>query len=443
MTRRSFVRPVLFALSLALLLPASIVIGGDVTYLPGNDQATQKFNHAATEVFIDGTHLLEASSVGDQLLKTEKVPGRIDVIKQLVATFDTIAGDYERATELYPYIGDTKAAAAVKTVLAGSQPVSALNAITAAAHGRRAIFINENHGEPITRVLPYALLAKLRADGYTYLALETLTQKSSTKVVAGAQCIDTDDVDLCKRGYPLDLATTGIYSHEPIYGELIREAIHLGFHLVAYDTDDQSDLEREKVGGKRLAQIFVRDPHARLIVLAGFEHIVKEPGSLATVFSEQAGIEPLSVDQTSLLAIPLKAMGLPSNVQADMPDAVVFIKNGKPISTLSTQIDISVYRPPFSSQREEATWLDLGGKRFPHSVDHRACASYPCLISAQYEDEQANAVPADRLILKNNSKALLYLKPGNYLIKFESIINGHLQIAVEHIRAQSDSKGDF
>ena len=98
--------------------------------------------------------------------------------------------------------------------------MNAADAITDAAAGHRIVLVNEVHHNAQTRALTLELLPRLRKLGFTYLAIEALG----------------DDPGLVQRGYPLRSSGTE-YLQEPLYGEIVREAIRLGFVLVPYDYD--------------------------------------------------------------------------------------------------------------------------------------------------------------------------------------------------------------
>lgn len=173
------------------------------------------------------------------------------------------------------------------------QAVNAVDAITAAAADRQIVMINEAHHDAQTRLLTLALLPRLRAEGFGYFAVEAL---------------DRRDTALSQRGYPL-LRSGTQYLHEPIYGEVIREALRLGYTLVAYEADADSGggQTRETEQARHLyQQVFARDPDARLLVHAGYAHIDKKPGRLgnlqpmAMMLQQLTGITPLSIDQTDL-----------------------------------------------------------------------------------------------------------------------------------------------
>ena len=65
--------------------------------------------------------------------------------------------------------------------------------------------------------------------------------------IAASHCADSDPADpqLATRGYPVP--ATGFYTSEPVFAEVIREALRLGYTLVSDDTADagQSAEERE------------------------------------------------------------------------------------------------------------------------------------------------------------------------------------------------------
>lgn len=410
-------RPKVLAQSMAALFGLFLTfqaIGGDIAYIAGSDEGTARFNHSATNAFIHGTDLVQAIEIGNEELARTDDKGRALALRQLVATLYTFAGRYDLAAESYPVF--SRAAKISSSSKHGSTHrfADAAAAIAALAKDRRAVFINENHGAPITRLLPIELLPKLRAEGYQYLALETLNRADGPDEQG---CFNLADRDLCRRGYPLDTVTTGIYSHDPVYGALIREAISLGFHLVAYDVFDVADDQARDAGeANNLAAIYKNDPAAKMLVVAGFDHVAKEDTNMAIVFKRIARIDPLSVDQADLLGADPRLWG--DHVDVPRDGASVVFEGDNIVSTRPGAMDVSVYRPPFSSQRGKADWLTLDGLRTAVAVPN-ACTAYPCLIAARREGEP-DSVPEDRLYLDRPDNALLYLAPGAYVLSVET-----------------------
>ncbi|MGB5929220.1 MAG: hypothetical protein WBH03_13660, partial [Cyclobacteriaceae bacterium] len=78
--------------------------------------------------------------------------------------------------------------------------------------------INEAHYSSQHRQFTKSLLAPLYEQGYRYLALETL--QASIEELRDTQ-------------YPL--METGYYTKDPVFANLVREAIRLGYTLISYD----------------------------------------------------------------------------------------------------------------------------------------------------------------------------------------------------------------
>lgn len=392
----------------------------DIEYLPAQDQGIQAFNHAATAIFLNGDQLLDGIGIGSSELGSASTVQLRSPLKQLLATFYTFAGRYDKARNLYIHASHPNA---VTDALARNQAprfVRASDAVAALAEHRKALFLNENHGEPITRVLVLELLPKLKKEGYNYLALETLTRATHFQPPPRAgQCLALKDTKLCSRGYALDSVETGIYSHDPLYGELIRTALSLGFHLVAYDDDHApDDVARDQSQAANLALVLHLDPEARLVVLGGFDHIAKEDTNMAADFRSLTGIDPLSVDQVDLLGVDPRRWGK-YEADARRYDASVVFLGGRPLSTRPSAMDITIFRPAYSATRSAATWLGLDGRRRRVSVVN-ICESYPCLLSARRSHEP-DGVPADRLYLDSPHDPIMYLSPGRYRLTVETM----------------------
>src|SRR5690242_7139025 len=136
------------------------------------------------------------------------------------------------------------------------QAADAVDAIVEAAAHRRVVMINEAHHDAHTRLLTLELLPRLRALGFTHLAVEALTE---------------DGDALRERGYPTVRSGTE-YLREPVYGELVREALRLGYVLVPYDLANGDDREAQQAR-KLYREVLAGNPKARLLVHAGYAHI--------------------------------------------------------------------------------------------------------------------------------------------------------------------------
>lgn len=339
-------------------------------------------------------------------------------LNQVYGNHAQFVGDYDVASRIYGFpkpVDDVVAAGF-------THAVDAIPVVLAQAHGRLAVFLNESHGQSQTRAANFALLAGLRADGFYVLAMEALGTGTTTPAdTTGCRHSTLFDAELPARGYPLD--KTGFYSQDPLYAETVREALRLGFRLVAYDSPVPPSIPvREQNQAEQLACVFKKDPKARMVVVAGFSHIGERKdffapgGAMAYRFRTLSGIDPLSVDTTTQLHLDPAKLRFPHITAMERRPVSYVLENaaGKPYRT--DNFDLVLYVPA-PSHREDGQpgWLDLGGARKATPVDVPACGTVaPCIVQARRNGELAEAVPGDGCVLANATHCTLFLRPGRY-----------------------------
>lgn len=333
--------------------------------------------------------------------------------QQLLATTEAELGLYDEAVIDFPF--DNRAHSAITLPVPGDwQATDAVEQIAQLAIDRHIVMINEAHHDPHTRVLTLALLPKLRAEGFTYFAAEAL---------------NNSDTGLTKRGYPTP-SSGSEYIREPLYGDIIREAIRLGFHIVTYESDADVLADREAGQASMLyRRVFAKDPKAKLFIHAGYAHIDKAPGNLggdikpmAMQLKQLSGFDPLSVDQTRWRDIgPMPKTDQYAQLIAafpvDRPSVLVSRQLGSVWSSDPTRHDVDVILPPSGHQRRPH-WLSLDGARQTRLVSSEMCQrQLPCVVEARYAGEGDDAVAADRYVFTaDNTVNTLYLRPGDYLL---------------------------
>lgn len=396
--------------------------------------------------------------------------------QQYLAFSESELGLYGEAVRDFPLKARLPADTALPTPPAW-QAADAVDTIVALAAQRRVVMVNEAHHDAHTRLLTLELLPRLRAIGYTHLAIEALAE---------------DEATLRQRGYPTDRSGSE-YLREPVYGEIVREALRLGYVLVPYDPVDRDADGRETGQARALYdKVLARDPKAKLLVHAGYAHIDKAPGRLGKVVPMAArlqaltGLDILSVDQTeireedpfneleaqrqvtnavrtgdSLRGVPQSgltphldaraALHGPYHqiVEAFHPQRAIVLRHtgdGRLWSARPRLYDMNVILPPANqhvsayvrdrviplqldgkaaialppaADGHRPDWLALTGRRLPQPVSRDLCAnSFPCLIEAHYADEPDSAVAADRYVfLENGPDATLWLRPGRYRLR--------------------------
>lgn len=379
------------------------------------------------------------TSVMPQLTGDDK-----SLAEQLLATVDSELGLYNEAMMAFPF--DNRIAPRRSTPLPQSdqwQAVDAAEAVAKLADKRRIVMVNEAHHDAHTRELTLALLPRLRELGFQYFAVEALSPK---------------DTDLMRRGYVIDTSGSE-YVFEPLYGEIVRQAIKLGYTVVAYDPEDATTENRDGEEARTLKEkVFDKDPQARLFVHAGYAHIDKVVGNLGGQIQPMAmqlkrltGYDPLCVDQAQFRDVAVGGMDfgfyntVASHFSGELPYVLRARSNGVIWSSDPLQRDVSVVLPPASERdldvngvmrsdvlrrevilprmpfdvSQRPSWLTLGGHRVPYPISTDLCNSQiPCVIDAHYANEPDNATPADRYtFLHKRSHNELYLYPGHYRLR--------------------------
>ncbi len=210
-------------------------------------------------------------------------PATAGVYWQAMATYASLADETDSAAYYWQrFLGRS----GTFPPQAGKTPTLPLAepAILAQTRFRQVVMFNEEHTQPRGRWLVGSLLPALYRQGFRYLAIEALAP--------------SDSAGLRRRGYPV--VGSGFYTNEPHFGNLLRAARHLGFRLVAYE----SEITDREQGQARnlLAATIARQPDARVLVLAGHAHI-SETGalggrSMAQWVRQLSHIDPLTIDQT-------------------------------------------------------------------------------------------------------------------------------------------------
>jgi hypothetical protein len=337
-----------------------------------------------------------------------------ELLQQLAGTYASFVGQYQDALE---YFAPGKASPVVFDTTAFAHMVNedAVDAVAALAAGRRAVFINEAHHMPRHRAFTANLLPKLRALGFSYLAVETLDER---------------DTALNTRGYPV--RASGIYSNEPVFGEMLRIAHKLGFKLVPYESASPTADGREQGQAQHIVdRILKADPSAKIVVHAGIDHI-NESGTLAGAkpmavrFRELTGIDPLTVDQTRMTEQAdttyedFRYRFLMKHVRRQTP---FVLRSGDSIWTARPGVhDVTVISPRAVHRGGRPNWLwTMGGnaRRAYIASDEGCPGALDCVMTARRAAESEDAVPVDVLRIQFSAPGskTFSLPPGQYVIE--------------------------
>ncbi len=275
------------------------------------------------------------------------------------------------------------------------------------------LLINEAHYSSQNREFTADLLKPLWEKGYRYLALEALSYS---------------DIELSRRGYPV--LNSGFYVRDPVFGNMVREALAIGYRLIAYETEragvdgSERDLDQARnIFNKTLRN----DSIGKVIIHAGYSHILENGGGTYIPM----GVQLKSISKQDILTIDQETMTdlnqdeklnpyyLYVKYQLRVGNPVIFMGEKPLVDPINyAGIDVQVYHPPTKFIKGRPTWrlrtsyqlveLPPGFEKFNG-----------CLIQALRAEDRSDAIPIDQTIVYPDVG--LVLQPGNYNIR---VING-------------------
>jgi hypothetical protein len=301
--------------------------------------------------------------------------------------------------------------------LAGYEPYDALEVIADLARDVEVVMINEAHHVPQHRAFGIELLHALEPLGFTHFAAETLLET---------------DTGLNERGHPTQ--ASGSYTNEPVYGDLVRTALELGYRVVAYESIGPGDRELGQATNL-LARTFDDpdfDGEVRVVVFAGYAHI-NELGNLVNTramagqVKEITGIDPLTIDQTRMSerSRPELEEGLYRHLVdergIDGPSVLVD-DAAEPWSLEPGVRDVTLVHPRSVLADGRPTWLRLNGRREPHTLPADVLGDEErVLVEARAAGESADAIPVDRVeVVAGVAVPALVLPPGTFVVEVRS-----------------------
>ena len=271
------------------------------------------------------------------------------------------------------------------------QPKNAISHILDQAQSHQVIIINEGHHMPQHRVFTTQLLAGLKAQGYTHLGLETYfgTPKSDSTMVAD--------------GFPS--LTSGYYTKEPQFGNLLREALKEGFKIFGYESQGHEDGKGREINQARNIEAYLeKHPGEKVLIHCGFDHGYEGDmnnqweKAMAGRLTEYTAIDPLTINQVLYPEKSKREYENPFYQLTDVEEPSIFIDNEENVFgeyRPGAHFDLAVFHPR-SHEIGRPSWLiheDRKEVAFSFAEAEIAC---PCLVLAYKEgDKIGSAVPYD------------------------------------------------
>jgi len=351
-----------------------------------------------------------SSEIEDKIAK-DTVPWKY----QFSAADYATKGDYKNALLQWDLAMGTREKSYTRTQIDSINQkyskVKATDYIIEQSKKSQVVIINEAHHNSFHRVFTKSLLQKLFDNGYKNLGLEAL---------GNGEYLDST---LNSRKYPI--LKTGHYIKDPQFGNLVREALEIGYELFAYENMGKgSGKPREIEQAKNIEKVINSKPNEKFIIHCGFDHALEGihkswEKAMAGRLTEYTEINPLTINQVLYSEKSKSEYSHPLLKALDIKESSVIIdKNNNPLKyeRRDAWTDIAVFHPITSYINDRPNWLfENGNKNISISLtDIRI--EFPVMVLAFKKGEGINsAVPIDITEVKNKTESFsLGLKQGDY-----------------------------
>jgi len=307
--------------------------------------------------------------------------------------------------------------------------VKASDYIIEQAKSNQVIIINEAHHNSFHRSFTKSLLKELYASGYKNLGLEALSYK--------------DDLDSLNniRKYPIQ--KTGYYIKDPQFGNLIREALNIGYTVFPYETknEEANGKPREIDQARNIQKMIEAAPNEKFLIHCGYDHVLEGTyesweKTMAGRLTEYTGINPFTINQVVYSEESKPEFSAPLLKAFDIKESSVVIdKEGNPFKyeRKKSWTDIAIFHPKTEYIDNRPNWIfENGNKNVSIKLDDIQI-KFPLMVFAFKAGEDINkAVPIDitevasiketcHLGLKKGSYTIVVTN-GNESIKFQQTI---------------------
>jgi hypothetical protein len=203
--------------------------------------------------------------------------------------------------------------------------------------------------------------------------------------------------------------TSGTYTLEPEFGNLIYEAERIGFSVFGYEAsikDCGTPKEREIAQAKNIVNYITTHPSGKLHIHCGYGHVNKAADvgptwrkAMAGRLKEFSMIDPFTIDQVANTEKIDPHFNEPyiAMVNADKP--VIMVDDSDHLFNVSDKyhyVDCNIIHPITKYIHQRPNWLLNEGDRRFYKIPDSLCHSFPLLAMAYRANEPVNdAVPAD------------------------------------------------
>lgn len=362
---------------------------------------------------IDFTNPYQFSSEIEDKVAKDTVPWKY----QLSASDYAAKGDYKNALKHWDLAMSGRDVsidtAYVNSITQIYTKAKATDYIVEQAKKHQVVIINEAHQSSFHRMFTRSLLQELYDNGYRNLGLEAL-----------GNGVYLDSL-LNTRKYPTQ--KTGYYTKDPQFGNLIREALDIGYTLFAYEnTGNQNGKFREIAQAENIKKVMNAKPNEKFLIHCGFDHASEGyhrswEKAMAERLKEYTGIDPLTINQVAYSERGNTKFNRPLLKAMDIKEPTVLVdKKQKAFQykRRKTYTDIAVFHPNTQYINERPNWLFNDKNKEISITLNDLEIEFPVMLLAYKQGEKINsAVPYDITEINSKEEACyLGLQKGNYTI---------------------------
>jgi hypothetical protein len=334
-----------------------------------------------------------------------------------LAQFHAITGDLIAAEALaYAAVPQDSAPVAEPVDCHAWQRVPAFEAIEALAGDARVVMINESHFVPLHRAFSRGVVMRLRSLGFTHFGAETFVPDVAERVQAHRTAV----------------STMGVYSTDPVFGDLLRTALSNEYTLFPYEQTPSQHLNgvdpavqramREQAQAGNIYRVLRSTADARLIIHAGGGHASEDPGTksqpmMAYRFKALSGIDPVTVDQIG--GTPISARKLQGALYRGVERCGAIVEpvvlRGDDGRLLARDgYDVTVFYPHVDYRTSRPDWLQtLLGRRL--RTIRLEAHEQRTLVRAFRPDDPSDAIAVDQMLVPPDAVSVtLALPPGSH-----------------------------
>lgn len=368
-----------------------------------------------------------AKTAVDSLLQFEitfansKDFGRKSFYYQVLMTFYAFF-DYKKSLE-YESIAFNKREGTKHSFTPKTEFIDAKKYLLKKFSNEKIIMFNEAHNCSQNRAFIRDLLRDFHKKGFKYLAVEALSHSDSL---------------LNRRKFPIQ--SSGTYINDPVFGQLIREALRLGMKVVSYEDTvfHKSDSyivganKREQAEAENIAQLLENDPSAKILVCAGHDHIYKSTTNGITRMGERlskiTGLNIPSIDCTLMREGFTRKQENPNFIEAlnrfsNATEPFIVIDSGEVFvdTKFKKLVDVNVFFPRTTHRLGYPNWAFKRRKKTSRFCVHTDKDNSFIVVydKQEYDQVKTSAIPVFQSELKQIDKICLPIKSNKYTILFK------------------------